>query len=282
MGELTLAEIRNEPSPSRLLKQVYFKRTKKNPAYSVRAFARDLGMGATLVSLIFSNKRSVSYRQALKLATKLGMETDEKMEWLRLVLVSLPKRAKGKNRLNAMLRKASEDPLFIDSPLERVNRDVELFRALSQWYHVAIMDLSQVRGFQDDPKWIADRLGIHPFEAQDAIERMLGIGLMQRKDGKLTKTTRHMDFPTLHSAPAIREFHRQMCEKAMKELERTDPESFRKRKITSMTFSIRSDRLEEAYAKIEKFKLEMAELLAEGASDSLYHLGVNLFPLMRT
>lgn len=280
MNELTVEQMREEPSAARILQRIYLVRAEKNPSYSVRAFARSLGVSQTLLSLIFSNKRSLSVRQALRFATRLGMTQAEKTVWFEIVQRGLPDLAKGRKRLQSVIEYNRTGETSSGPPALWIDWDAERFQCLSQWYHVAIMDFSQVKGFRDDPEWIATKLGIHPLEAQDAIERLIRLGLMNRQNGKLAKTHRHLSLPTKKSLPAVREFHRQMSQKAIAELERDDPESYRRRKISGTTIAVRADRLEEAFRRIDRFRLEMADLLSDGPADSLFHLNVQLFPLV--
>ena len=48
------------------------RRKNKNPSYSLRAYARDLGISSTSLSDVLSAKRNLSRKNALKVAEKLG------------------------------------------------------------------------------------------------------------------------------------------------------------------------------------------------------------------
>jgi uncharacterized protein (TIGR02147 family) len=281
MTELSIAEMNAEVTPAGILQRFFRKRLDRNPSYSVRAFARDLGVSQTLLSLIFAGKRTLSFQQAFRFASKLGMNAEEKQTWFQKVFSALPEKAKGRHRLQALLDGEYADPNRADSPSERTELEVEYLRILPEWYHLAILDFSQVKNFKPEPEWIAERLGIQPQQVREAIERLLHIGLFKWADGKLTKTNLHIEFPSSGAQPLVREFHQQMANKAIECLRSTDPEAYRRRKMSSLTFSVRTDRLPEAFARIEKFKMEMADLLAEGVSNSLYQLNVQLFPLIQ-
>ena len=51
----------------------------KNPNYSLRAFARDLGVSHTLISLILNGKRAMSQKMMKKLFEKGLIETKAKL-----------------------------------------------------------------------------------------------------------------------------------------------------------------------------------------------------------
>ena len=54
-----------------LLKDELQKRKEKNRSYSLRAFARDLGIGATSLSDLFNGKRKLSPKNVTKVMDKL-------------------------------------------------------------------------------------------------------------------------------------------------------------------------------------------------------------------
>ena len=54
----------------------------RNPSYSMRAFARRLGIGSSALSEILSGKRAMSYKMAARLLEKLDLEESEKGEIL--------------------------------------------------------------------------------------------------------------------------------------------------------------------------------------------------------
>src|SRR5690606_25648053 len=119
--DLVLEDIRSGGSPSKILRKVFIKRLHANPSYSVRKFAKDLGMGQTLLNHVFSGKRGVSCSQGIRLAPRLGLRSPEKEEWLRVVLASLPKKAKERQRLEAALNGVvPEEMEFLTSAYERV------------------------------------------------------------------------------------------------------------------------------------------------------------------
>lgn len=99
MNELTHEDFKTAETPSQLLRHVYLKRLEVTPSYALREFARELDVSHTLISLIFSRKRHVSYEQALKFATKLQMDETQRKVWLELVLKNLPKKGKGRKKL---------------------------------------------------------------------------------------------------------------------------------------------------------------------------------------
>ncbi|MBI1860262.1 MAG: helix-turn-helix domain-containing protein [Deltaproteobacteria bacterium] len=65
------------PGPCLILKHELERRKRKNPAYSLRGFARALGLSHTLVSHLISGKRAVSKKTAEKIARLIPLTQKE-------------------------------------------------------------------------------------------------------------------------------------------------------------------------------------------------------------
>ena len=60
------------------------------------------------------------------------------------------------------------------------------FKIISDWYHYAILELTELKEFESDINWISQRLGISKIEAHMGIKRLKNIGLMvEDEDGNL-------------------------------------------------------------------------------------------------
>jgi uncharacterized protein (TIGR02147 family) len=69
---------------------------------------------------------------------------------------------------------------------------------LSLWHHFAILELTHIRGFKADSRWIAKTLGISVADVNIALQRLLRLGLLQLSGpDKWSDTSRDAEF---HSA----------------------------------------------------------------------------------
>src|SRR4051812_44982521 len=59
------------------LKQVLVERTKRNPSYSLRALASQIGVAPSTLSEIFRDKKKFSVEKASGIAVKLGLSEKE-------------------------------------------------------------------------------------------------------------------------------------------------------------------------------------------------------------
>jgi cyanate lyase len=59
-----------------ILKNIFQERINKNPKYSLRAFARDIGLSPSLLSMVMSGQRQLTAKQAAKISLKLKLSDE--------------------------------------------------------------------------------------------------------------------------------------------------------------------------------------------------------------
>jgi len=240
------------------LQEDLVRRCKKNPKFSVRAFARILEIENSALSKILSGRRALTPAMVSRLGKKLGLSPQEISQF---AIVPFSE--------NSNIEDANFQQLTLDQ-----------FAVISDWYHYAIHELVKLKTCQSDSRWIAKKLGISVAEATTAVERLLRLGYLEKsKAGKLINksgplTTLGNDFTTA----AFRKLQRQIIEKSLAALEEIPME---KRNQTSMTAAISTKKLPLAIEKIKKFRRELSAYLEEDQSDldAVYHLGISLYPV---
>lgn len=255
------------PAENRLIREVYLDRKGRNPSYSTRAFARDLGISHAYACLLLTGKRKVPAKQAARLAALLKLDAIQSERFLAAVRVSLV------GQVEANFSSSTRNPQFMELELDR-------FQTIQSWYHAALLDLVAMKNFQPDVKWIAKQLGIGAMEVRDAADRLERLGLLDRSGKRWTKTQAKLVFPTQKPDAAVRQFHGQMIDRAKAQLSKTKPAQFAAREISGMTMSLRKDRIEEAKRRIRQFQRDLAEFVCEGDPDGLYQLNVQFFSLI--
>jgi uncharacterized protein (TIGR02147 family) len=247
-----------------ILRQILLKKMKTNPAYSARAFARDIGVSPAFVTMILNGKKSINLNRAVEISQALKLADTEKHALL-----------------NATMHESGMD-LQVKSKLDRrelTDLSEEQFTVIADWYHFAIMDLVTTKNFKSDSKWIAKRLSLRPLEVELAIGRLIKVGLLKKVGTQLKKVRNKVDLPTKVSLTAVREHHKQMMERAKEQLAKTDQKSFESRMISSMTFAADMNRIEEARKKVLDFQQELANFLSAGDEcTEVFQLNIQLFP----
>src|SRR4051812_39521403 len=65
------------------LKSELSRRCERNPSYSLRAFAKSLGVSHTILSLVLAGKRPLARKSARKISEKLGLDPAQQAAFLR-------------------------------------------------------------------------------------------------------------------------------------------------------------------------------------------------------
>ena len=93
------------------------------------------------------------------------------------------------------IRPAGVAPEAPPGDYDRIGLDA--FQVISDWYHLAIVELANTPDFRGEPYGIARSLGISVVEARAALERLLRLGMLARSDSgciRGTGKTVHHDF----------------------------------------------------------------------------------------
>ena len=244
------------------LENLLAEKIKKNPMFSLRAFARLVDISPAVLSRVLSGKRKLTFNMAVRIADGLALGPIER-ETLYSFYIS------GISSDEDSLKNKTEKELSIDC-----------FNAMKEWYHYGIIQLLYLEAFKDDPKWIAKMLSITELEAKLAVERLIRLEILDRdSDGRPYRTATHLSTTTDIASSGIRHFQKQILEKAISSLESDDVSE---RDITSITIAINEDQIPEAKVEIKKFRLKMSEFLATGEKTRVYNLGIHLIPLSKS
>jgi uncharacterized protein (TIGR02147 family) len=240
-----------------LLRRTFVEAQVRNPAFSLRSFARRLAISPSALSEIMNGKRRVSRKIAERVATRLCLEPREHQALLELFLKPGVKTPAA--------------PTF-----EQL--DVDTFAAIADWYHFAILSLMETREFRADPEWIAARLNIRHREAEQALERLERLGFIGRTpDGGLRLTTGRLSSTDGVRNLSLRKAHANNLMLAQRSLSE-DPIELRD--FCATTMAIDPEKLPEAKRMIREFSDQLMTFLeTAGKQTEVYNLCVQLFPL---
>jgi DNA-binding transcriptional regulator GbsR (MarR family) len=242
-------------TPTNHLKELYSKRRERNPSYSLRAFARDAGVSQTLLSLMLSEKRSVTLKQGLRFYALYREEFSPKAE------------------------------VFDVKDLD-LNLEYEII--LRQWHHLPILEMAPLKRYEGSSRLIAEDLGISRIEAEQAMKRLLRVGLLKKTKTGFTKVHRHTFFEVKKPTDSVRSFHRAMLSRASEAMNLSTAEDYAARDITGHTLVTHPERIEAAKTKIRKFQRSLIKFLTQDTTrdeisshseEVLFQLGIQLFPL---
>jgi uncharacterized protein (TIGR02147 family) len=210
-------------------------RCARNPSYSLRAFAKQIGLSPSHLSRVLSGSKSLSQSAALRVASELNLNEKQTSYFFRLV--SADKMDETEKR------KALEK---VALPVEQGIRmlDLERFQVISEWYHLPLYELVRARGFRSDPRWIAHRLGISVAEVRSSLDKLKSLGLLKTQDKKIEiAETGNVETTDEIASSAIRKHHSGMCEKAR---EAVKTQAVSQREFQSVHFAFQKSQMKKA------------------------------------
>jgi uncharacterized protein (TIGR02147 family) len=251
-----------------------------NPRFSMRAWADQLGLNhVAMLSMVLERKRrllpTLSTRISQQYLAKGKFDETQARYFDMLVLFHNARTEEEKLFYQKILASLRPDRQFSTLSLDH-------FRVVSDWYHLAIVEMTELKDFKTDPRWISLRLGgsVNEGQVQEAIDRLVRVGLLERQaDGSLKKSKSHYATSSDIPSRAIRSFHRQMIEKALEALE---SQSVEERDVTAHIVATSRAKIPEAKRMIRDFRRRLAEYLeSPGDADTVYQLNVQLFDALR-
>lgn len=247
-------------------------RCQRNPRYSLRAYARDLGLQPGKLSEILRGRCGLSGAMASSLSDRLKLNAQEKRHFIALV--------EAEHARSPLRRQqAREDLKTLEAQHGFSEVDLERFKIISDWQHLAIHELFLTKGFAGTPAAAARKLGLTEAQALDAMERLAAFGLLQIAEGLWSRVEMSLGHSTGLPSREIRRHHGQLLERAMGALENVSTEE---RDFSSLTLAIPEEALPRVRDMIKEFRRRLNREMEEARDkDRVYCLNVNFFPLDR-
>lgn len=247
-------------------------RCRRNPKYSRRAFARDLGLSPSQLSEVLHGDRGLSPGKAATIVQRLQLPQDDSEIFCDMVESEHARdgarRAMAQSRLASRMARRSFHDMTLDS-----------FVLIAEWYHLAILELLKVKGFRSETSWIARTLGVGGEAIEGAIRRLTRLGLVHSDAGRLHTPAEKEKTSTPDDVPsqAVRSFHAQILQKALAAI-KTQPVD--EREFGTLLLAIKKERLPEAKRLMREFQCRFSELMQDaGERDEVYALSTQFFRL---
>lgn len=229
----------------------------KNRHYSMRAFARDLGISSGRLSDIMNKKYIPGASIADRITESLDLSPDDKI------------------RFRKIIEQSQLSQKVLGGAYQIMG---DQYSIVADWHHYAILNLMNTVDFQDDIEWIAERLNLDFDVVASSLEMMLDLNLIEMKDGKHIPT--HINITTTHGTPseAIREGHRQHIMQALHSLD-NDPVELRE--ISTIVLAVNVQNLPKVKELARDFRRKIATLLEEGEKTEVYNISMQIVPVTR-
>jgi uncharacterized protein (TIGR02147 family) len=251
-----------ESTSFRLLLQAELgRRCARNPQYSLRAFAKFLAIDHATLSQLMRGKRALTGRTLIRLGSRLGLERPAIDVYL---------------AQEAIWGRSRED---VESVNELRQLATDTASVISEWHHYAILELTRLRDFKPDSRWIAQVLGITPDLVNLALSRLLRLGLLEMVDRHRwvdrsgDTTTSLAEF----GQAAVRQLSQQVHQLMLTAFDRAPVDRYEHR---STTLAVSTELVPGVLECIARFHRELIERLEQDqAPDDVYRLEISFFPV---
>lgn len=252
------------------LRSEFGERVRRNPQYSLRAFARDLNLSPSMLCDVLAEKHHLSRDRAFKVAQGLRLSAPETELFCDLVDAKharcINKKKEAEKRLNIRWKRA-----------EFVHIEENRFKMMAEWYHLAIFELLEFKDFRADPKWISKVLGIPVPTVNEALERLEFLGIIERRGGTLKSKSGFVETSSGAPSTAVRQYHDGILDKAKQAIFFQDMEE---RELSALTIAMSAKDVPKAKEMIRNFRREFAKQLSNSSDkDALYMFSMQLFRL---
>lgn len=239
------------------LYDVLAKRREKNSKYSLRAFARDLGISPGRVSEMLHGRRLPGRDLMIRIAEALDMSEAEKEDLFRIV-----RRQKLVHRESAGARRLAADEYALVADLDCYS----------------LLMLMGTEGFSSDIRWMAGRLGVTTTRIQSILEKLERLQLIRKRGNVYQRIQTRVT--STHETPSdvLKESHVNVLKHAIDSLYNVDLEF---RDITSITIPADPEKIAQAKNEIRLFRRRMAKLMSSGHPSEVYNLNIQLVPMTK-
>lgn len=277
---LTSQTVFNFDDPVAFLNAQFRVRQKKDPKFSLRAWARQMGyQNPSLLFQVLKGERRLKMDLALKCAASLNLK-GKALRYFELIVLNHSCQSSTEKRMfRAMIaRLKPRGQKMVDEV------SLEAFQLSSDWYHWAIWAMAELPDFRLEVNWIHARLDeeLDKKTIRSAIQRLLKLKLFIKDvNGQLIRTMPE-DNPLIadYEVPseAVRSYHRQMIERAHASVEK---QTFEERQLRGSTIAFKKSDLGRVAQIIAEAHRQVMALSASGDADEVYQFNSQFFRLTK-
>lgn len=230
------------------LAQELKQRKQKNHAYSLRAFAKSLDLSPATLSEVINGRRGLTGEMSLRVARGLGLNPFEIKQ--------------VKTNKKTSFTELDQDHYFL----------------MGQWYYFAILSLGELDDFQNDPHWVAHRLGIQVRQAKQALKRLVRLELIVQTKGRWHSSGKAFKTSDNVRNLTLQQLHLSDLELAKQAIVNVPLEQ---RDVSAVTMAIDPQKIPKAKEMIQKFRAKLCTFLESGDRKEVYKMCIQLFPLTK-
>ncbi len=259
------------------MKDAWLEKKKRNANFSITAWSKKLGFeNSSPLSLTLKGKRSLPKKYIPRVIETLELDPKEALYFEALVELSRSKTDEQKEYYLEQMQRLSPTG-------HRIVTSVDEYNTLSDPLSTAILEMSGLKGFRSQAKWIHERvrLNVTLENVEFALNRLERLGLIKKNaQGEIEKTHQNLKTEDDLSDLATKHFHQRISHFASKQVYE---QSVEEREYQSYAFNMKRKDMERAKDRIRKFLDDFfTEFEApENEGDETFQFNVQLFKLTK-
>jgi uncharacterized protein (TIGR02147 family) len=244
-----------------ILKDYFIKVQIRNPRFSLRAFAKKLGISNSALSEILRGKRIISAQKAMKYADLIGLESQPKKR-----LFDAFEKSDGLEKLKKQ-----------QNPLKEFELTPDKFHIMGDRVYFSILSLLRTKN--KSPKDIAFSLKLDVKTVVKALDELIDVGIVKKNGSEYIEADRGI-FRTPENFPTeLLKKRRLQNNEANKNAIENETEG-----ATGFfsTIAIDKTKLKEVEPIIEDFLKRLSLFLRKNQSEDIYEVSIDIFPWTKT
>ncbi len=256
------------------LKAILQSKTDQNPNYSMRSFAKKLGISPGGLSLILNKKKKLSVARAYEVASSIELSSDETDYFVTLVQLESSHNEQVKHqcleklkRLNPRLQNAKE--------LHKALLNLEKFKMISKWYGLVILELLS----EIENKWnfiaIQGYLKVPKNELEIMLDRLIKLGLILEYNGIYKRITGSVIVDSSYPNNGLQNYYKEIHKKSFESITEQTPNE---KVIGTQVFAFDPEQLKDVEKLTYEFLDKLEELSLKGKHKThVYQAIANIF-----
>ena len=271
---MTTNSIYHYQDPRQFLLDALSSKQKLDPTYSVRKWSKDMGLKShSLLVMLLQGKRELRIQHCEFINNGLELNNNEQAYYQTLVQYKNAKGIEERNLIAGFLQDQHPGDDF-------KSRDVMEFTAISDWVHMAILAMTELRNFKGTEEEVCVLLKgkITLTEVRSAMIRLMDLDLVKwNKLGNLEATCKRVSSKDDICNKGVQEYHRQVIALATDALEEQDVDQ---REFQSFSMAVAKDKIILAKDMIRKFRAKLSKAVS-GDGDNVYQTNIQFFQLTK-
>jgi uncharacterized protein (TIGR02147 family) len=263
--------------PAQYLTDAFEQKREKNPAFSLRSWAMQLGMKSHgPLHAMLKGQRNIPKKYVPLFIKSFKLEKKEASFFEALVDLQRAKSIEEKEMYSERLK-------ALGPKVVREVSEIEAYKFISEPLHSFMLEMTQLKDFKSSLGWIKSKLrqNVNLKVAEDTLERLQSLGVLELINEKFQRQSKHISTAKDTMNKAIQEHHRKVLELAASEISKQDVE---KREYNSVTFNIKKKDIPKIKAGLRELTDQIIQNYESkpGEGEETYHLSLQFFSLTDT